>query len=107
MNILTYRAREADAVTLIGAYIDRGLAPWKSGGAKVFVMQPSLTRPPGYFFTVGVQIKLLPDLVFEYDVAPGLHGEMEMAYEVAERAFEFYRNRPILPVDDHIVLGED
>lgn len=31
----------------------------------------------------------------------------EMAHKAAQAAFKFYRYRPALPVDDHIVLGEN
>jgi hypothetical protein len=57
--------------------------------------------------TVIVEIELLPDMPFEYDVLPDINNDVEYAHKIGQKAFEFYRNRPTLPVDDHIILGSE
>lgn len=89
---------------IIAKRIAFALEPWKPGRITMHVNDP-------YQFThdvveVIIEIELLPDLpCVTYPQL--LSTEDEQVWLMADQAFAFFRNRPSLPVDDHIVLGED
>lgn len=94
---------ETEATSMVYEAIDEALTPWRSGIVTVY-------RKDFLEFVAGpkfqIEIELLPDLPFEF-VPDFFLDPVEMMFLIADKAFKFYRNRPALPVDDHIVLGED
>lgn len=101
-----FRPGYVDVTTIIGQYIKRALAPWSPGEATVYVHDRMHARSH-MFMTITIEIELLPDMPFQYDVRPDIHSDDEYAHEIGRKAYEFYRNRPTLPVEDHIILGSD
>lgn len=101
-----FRPGYVDVTTIIGQYIKEALKPWDAGNATVYVGD-QYRSDTNRFMTIVIQIELLPDMPFEYGVRPDIHSDDEYAHEIGQKAFEFYRNRPTLPVDDHIILGSE
>jgi len=99
------RNHEANLMGWIYKSIALGMAPWNPGKITAFYDPgPTLSHfGPKLTF----EIELLPKLVF-ITYPDNLRDDPDaMAFKIAEEAFKFYRNRPALPVDDHVVLGED
>ena len=83
--------------------IEAGLWPWRPGKITAYTEQNFIRYGP----TLTFEVELLRNLPFV--AYPDLLRDDPdtAALKVADEAFHFYRNRPALPVDDHIVLGED
>lgn len=97
------RTRERSLLKRVYDAIDAGLWPWKPGKITAWTEQELTPRDPKLIF----EIDLLPDLPFVAYPDVIRHDFTDVALKLADEAFKFYRNRPALPVDDHIVLGED
>jgi hypothetical protein len=99
------RRHEATLWNWVYKSIALGLAPWNPGKITAFYDPgPSLSR---FGPQVTFEVELLPNLPF-VTYPDALRNDPDaMAFKMAEEAFQFYRNRPALPVDDHIVLGEE
>lgn len=97
------RNRTDSLLNWIFQSIELGLWPWKPGKITAWTEQDFAQFGPKLTFEVehfpNLPFVAYPDVIrYDFDV---------MAYKVANEAFKFYRNRPALPVDDHIVLGEE
>lgn len=107
LNLLNRESfyRESALSNAIVEAVNAGLAPWKPGRITLYLQQHIDT-----FDRIMVETELLGKLPFIYQLNPfdmiSFEPEL-MAAMVAETAFLFYRNRPALPVDDHIILGEE
>lgn len=91
---------------VVGHRINQALAPWNAGGAVVYQSHSFETRD----IRITIEIELLPKLPFVCTINPinlSLLTEAELSRMIAREAFDFYWNRPTLPIDDHIVLGEN
>lgn len=105
MDVKSYVSPTIDITAVIGRYIDKALAPWRTGGATAYMSDSMETRNPKFTIVVN----LLPYYPFTYEIDRfkiDKYGE-EVAYEIAREAYKFFLNRPTLPIDDHIILGED
>src|SRR5690349_1705687 len=86
--------------TVLGENIRLALWPWNPGEIRVYRVMESLEP------TFLIKVALLPNLIFRYEMKRWL-DPMEILYHIADKAFYFFRERPSLEVDDHIVLGEE
>jgi hypothetical protein len=95
--------RTQDALRMVYRGIQLGLWPWSPGKITAY------TEPD--FASFGYKLtftnELLPNLPFVTLPDDLRYDPEDLAYKIADEAFHFYRNRPTLPVDDHIVLGEE
>lgn len=103
------RRKDADWVSQLGAIIGQAVWPFKLGRATVWI-------DDGEFWarerTVKIDVERLPThrFLFKFD-----ERALSQAYEphdflmesMREPLFNHFRYRPCLPVEDHIVLGED
>lgn len=97
---------DQDYVKLVGQAIDAGLSPWKTGEITVY----STDEFYKHGFTLTFFIERLPRLPFSANLEKRRIVAMNPAeafLDIAQEAFKFYRYRPALPVDDHIILGEE
>lgn len=101
-SLIAYQARIYN-MGIIAKRIKFALAPFEPGTI-------TLTINDDYRFNdvleVRIEVGLLPNLPF-LGYPQLCSTEDEMVWILADEAFLFYRNRPALPVDDHIVLGEN
>lgn len=89
---------------IIAKRIGFALEPWKPGRITMYVNDQF--RFTNDVVEVVVEVELLPDLpCVTYPQL--LSSEDEQVWLMADQAFKHFRYRPSLPVDDHIVLGED
>lgn len=101
-----YRESERDAVGLVQHYVKAALWPWSPGGATVSIGPDITSRFDDYLIII--ETDLLPHYPFQFKYRPERNdGDMDMAHRVGKDAFKFFRYRPALPVDDHIMLGEE
>jgi len=97
------RGHEANLMGWIYKSIALGMAPWNPGKITAWIDEAYSVQRRKLTF----EIELLPNLKF-VSYPDYLRYDLDtMAFKIAEEAFKFYRYRPALPVDDHIVLGED
>lgn len=99
------RQKEEDFFKLVREAITLALRPWLPG--KVFVYLSDFISAPN---TIVVEVDLLPKWPFAFEIDPFdrlTHDPMCLAYKVADEAYFWFLKRPTLPVDDHIVLGEE
>lgn len=88
--------------TIVTNHVKEGAKPWDAGVVRI------LSHSNMNGDKIIVVTRSLP--LFEYKIDPFEAfrlGPEELALQIAEAAFKFYRYRPALPVDDHIVLGEN
>lgn len=94
-----------NVMRIIGEAIEQSIWPWNAG--KVVVHQSrDFKMSSGTGIKLRFELNLLPDLPF-VTYPNVLIDPQEMAHEVAQSIFKFYRYRPAVPVDDHIILGEE
>lgn len=105
---LDYRSNDHDAVMYVGECIKKALWPW-TGEATLWMDDPNSLA--GYERKICVEISLFPierypGHIFTYklDVLGDIISDVK---KMGEEAFNFYRYRPTLPIDDHIILGEE
>jgi hypothetical protein len=93
--------------SLVADAVAAGLKPFESGGV-------ILWYTPAYHSSFGstafyAEVKVLPDHIFKHLVEERdfiTEGPESVFYEVAEAAFNYFRNFRVEP-EDHIILGED
>lgn len=58
---------------------------------------------------IQITVENLPKLNFKINIEDGLIASHPIGFKslMLESIFEYYHNRPTLPVDDHILLGEE
>lgn len=100
MRQLAVREHFVHLQTVLGENIKLALWPWEPGEITVYRMD-GIFRPQFM-----VKVERFPDLVYRSEPNPFL-GTEQILYDLADKAFYFYRERPSLPIDDHIVLGEN
>lgn len=99
------REHEQNLWNWIYKSIALGLAPWNPGKiTSYYEPGPTLNR---FGPTLIFEIELLPTLKFVAYPDTLRDDPDTMAFKIAQEAFKFYRYRPAVPVDDHIVLGEE
>lgn len=94
-----------EPLAIVEKYVDAGLAPWRSKG---FTVERSESGSR-YWEEFRIRTAVLPRLVCVVAI-DGLTfplREDEAAHYIGTQVFSFYRNRPALPVDDHVILGEN
>lgn len=102
MDLKSYaRAGMGDAFVALGWYVNRALWPWRPGSINLYRSE-NLYGPT----KITLELGLLPDMPFVFKFDPFADPDERVA-EMGRQAFEFYRYRPSLPVDDHIILGEN
>lgn len=79
-----------------------GLAPWEPGRIAMYRSDDYLGDPE-----IAIRIERFPELTFKATFDQWLIDPTSMVTELAEKAFKFYRYREALPVEDHILLGEE
>lgn len=78
-----------------------GLAPWEPGRVRLYVSEDASGR------VLAIESERFPELVFRSKPDHFLQDPSLMVLSMAEKVFKFYRYRRALPVDDHIILGEE
>jgi hypothetical protein len=86
--------------TVLGENIKLALWPWNPGEIKVYRMD-GIFRPQFV-----IKVERFPDLVYRTEINPFLDAT-QILFDLADKAFYFYRERQSLPIDDHIILGEE
>lgn len=79
-----------------------GMAPWEPGRIALYRSDDYLGDPE-----IAIRIERFPELIFKTTLNLWLMDPAGMVADVAEKAFKFYRYREALPVEDHIILGEE
>jgi hypothetical protein len=90
---------------LIGEAIKLALQPWDPGKSSVF-LSDYLAAPR----TIVIEVELLPKWPFAFKIDPFdqlTHDPECLAWKVADEAYLWFLNRPLQPVEDHIILGEN
>lgn len=104
-SLRDYIYAQTNEMTAIYEAVDRALAPWNAGKIRGYI-HVQLRQPDELW----LETDLLPSLRFVYAIYPAHMLRLtadEMSVGIAKAAFRFFRNRPTLPIDDHIVLGEN
>lgn len=104
-SLRDYIHAPTNEMTAIYEAVDRALAPWNAGKIRGYV-HVQLSHPDELW----LETELLPSLRFVYAIYPAdmlRLTQHEISAGIAKAAFRFFRNRTALPIDDHIVLGED
>lgn len=81
--------------------VQDGLTPWKPGRIALYIDEHLHDR------SIAIKVESFPSLVFRTKPDWFLQDATRMMMSIAEKAFNFYRYREALPVDDHVILGED
>lgn len=106
MGILDYRHEDPHRFwDHMGRAIELAFLPWNPGRV-VCEMRLHLSMADELW----LQVELFPETPFVFKIDPfdRRRADPELYNMIiAEEAFKFYRNRPSLPVDDHIILGEE
>jgi hypothetical protein len=98
---------ENDHLQWIFQAITLGLAPWNPGKITAYYTDYLAGDHHPFFPIVTFETELLPRLPFSAQIDLLTMDHHEALLKVADEAFEFYRYRHILPVDDHIILGSE
>lgn len=93
--------RERRLTQIIYEAVQDGLAPFEPGRIAIYVDQELSER------WIAIKIEGLPNLTFKTKPDWQLQDQTRILMSIAEKAFNFYRYREGLPVDDHIILGEN
>jgi hypothetical protein len=95
--------RDADHIRYVLSAIKVALVPWNPGKVTAWVSSSFESFNP----VVVIETELLPRLPFAYEMdLLGMDDHQNFA-KMADEAFIWFRYRHAIPVDDHIVLGED
>lgn len=89
-------------IQIIYEAVQDGLSPWDPGRIALYNTQDALNG-----IQVAIRVERFPELVFSTRPDYILHDPTTMFLSIAEKAFKFYRYREGLPVEDHIILGEE
>jgi hypothetical protein len=88
---------------IIYGAVEKALAPWNPG--RITIWRDDWLGIHPRDVVLGCDIQILPEVRFLAHVDP-LNDPFDIADKFASEAFQFYRYRPALPIDDHIILGE-
>lgn len=88
----------------LGIAVAEGLWPFKPGKIDAFINEDWGT---GRTLRVYVEAVRTHDFVMSLDLLSLTRESDGGLLKIYQRVFHHYRYRPSLPVDDHIVLGED
>lgn len=90
---------------ILASGVNAGLWPWNAGQVRIFLNYRIDTMDD----ELVLETSLLPGLPFTHLITrrSAMGTQEELMQEVAYAALNFFRYRPALPVDDHIILGED
>jgi hypothetical protein len=107
MNLLkdiTANMQTEKSTGLVFRAIQLGMAPFQTGKIVAYI-----SSWKGWERTVIFEVGRLPYMPFKITFEAMLDSlDYEQIYaDAAEAAFKFYRYRPSLPIEDHIVLGEE
>lgn len=90
----------------MGRVVSDAISPFKPGNAIVWLDEQDFRNNRR---TLHVEVGNLPSFPFELDIdrlmlafTPNVFISM-----IFQKVYEHYKNRPTLPIDDHIQLGED
>lgn len=99
---------EQDHIRYIGEAIKVALSPWDPGKMTVYYTDHSAGDFHPFEPVLTIEIELLPRLPFS-TVVDVLQNDMHTALlKVADRAFEWYRYRHAVPINNpNIILGEE
>lgn len=98
---------EDDHIRWICSAIAAGLAPWKPGKITAYYTDEFAGSLEQFNPIVTFETELLPRLPFSAQLDL-LHDDHHQALlKVADEAFIWFRYRHAVPVDDHIILGEE
>ena len=103
----TLSQSEQDHVRWICQAIALGLAPWNPGRITAYYTDHSAGDFHPFTPVITFETELLPRLPFSTELDLLMMDHHQALLKAADEAFEWFRYRHSLPVDDHIVLGED
>lgn len=88
----------------LGLAVLEGLKPFKPGKLEAYIHEDW-----GSGRTLRVCVDNLPnsDFVMSLDLISLTQAPDGGLFQIYQRVFKHYRYRPALPIDDHIILGED
>lgn len=101
INALRNQLSDQKPAQMLGDAIKTAIAPFDPG-AMVLRLTERLEGPAALIVEVG----LFPDRPFVYHIDPFDDPDNQLRLAVTQ-ATQYYRNRPSLPVEDHIVLGTE
>jgi hypothetical protein len=113
MNLRDALAARAETRTgIVFQAIEQGLAPFRTGKIVAYVSSwggvAYVSSWGGWEPTVIFEVDKLPYMPFKFSIDRlDAMDDRQIYLEAAEAAFKFYRYRPALPVDEHIILGEE
>lgn len=94
---------DQDHMSYICSAVKVGLAPWDPGKITLYHSNYGGTFEP----ILTVETELLPRLPFSSQLDLLSMDEHQAMCKYADEAFEWFRYRHQMPVEDHIVLGTD
>jgi hypothetical protein len=99
------REEDRQLVRAVCRVVEDAIFPFRPGSVQLYTWY----NIDYWNHTLKVVVELLPDHVFEFLLEGNELMKDEHAYlnKFYAALFKFYRYRPSLPVEDHIVLGED
>lgn len=103
MNLVTALVQEQEfnyIGRVLGENLKYALWPWSPGEVTIYRGD----NAHGAYWLV--KTELLPKYLFRFEMHRW-RDPMELLFDIADKAFYFFRERPCLPVDDHIILGEN
>jgi hypothetical protein len=101
--------KDAEWVTALGKVVSQAVWPFHLGNAIVWIDDGMMDYR---IRTIWIELQGLPNYSFKHKFDP---DQMMQAYEphlylfesMREPLFNHFRYRPCLPVDEHIILGEE
>lgn len=94
-----------ELIRRVGRVVDLAIFPFRSGQVQTYTWYDiDYNR-----YDIKVTVELFPEYVFAFPINyPKLLADPDIYMEsFFEGLFKHFRYRPSLPVEDHIVLGED
>lgn len=95
--------REENLMNVVYQAIQLGLLPWDPRKITAYRTDQSSFGEVIFWF----ETDILPEYSFSVKEDIIYKDPEKIALDMAEEAFKFYRYRPALPVEDHIILGEE
>jgi hypothetical protein len=107
---MLYDLNSKDAMRYLGECVKKALYPWHPGKVTMWLDNED-TFKGGWKRKISLEIELFPIVrypghIFSYKLNPMAEIIPDIK-KMGEEAFKFYRYRPTLPVDEHIILGEE
>lgn len=97
------RQSDIDSFNLLADAVKRAVAPFDPGVMVAWLEADSWMTP-----IIRVKTSGFPTHVFQLAIDPRFLAEPDaVAENIAEEVFRHFRNRPTLPVDDNVQLGEN